>query len=152
MSGILGGFRLQEPCLDMRYPIRITGSLQSPSARVFYRIRAQHPGVGILYKIHASGPPTRSKTSLQEPCLWILCRILAQDPCFTISLQDPLLRVRYEIHAMSQDTLKDPWLRIACKIHVSGSSIQDRCFPIPVLASMSLGPYTRSARSMFPVL
>ena len=88
MSRIRGCLRLRDPCLDMPYPIRIAGSLQSPSVRILYRILAQDPCVGILSEIHVSGPFIRSKLqnfytgamrvdSLQGTC----ARSMLQDLC-----------------------------------------------------------------------
>ena len=134
----------RQPCLDMLYPIRSAGSLQSPSVRILYSTE-------LVRKIHAAGFSTRSMSqdpaqdSRQEPCVWSLGRVLVQDPCVRISagpmtagpLEDPCLRTICVSRSSRRSMPVDPCLRF----HTCESST--RCIVSPdlyVSASLSVGP------------
>ena len=124
MSRILGCFRLQEPCLDLLYPIRIARSLQSQSARILYRKLAQDPCGGILYKIHVSG----SLAKLKRQHLYTGTMFVVRTPA----------------GSMTAGPLQDPCLRTLCKIYVSRSS-QRSIPPDPCLCFHTRESPTRCA-------
>ena len=142
MSRNLSCFRLQDPCLDMPYPISIAGSLQNPPGRILYRTLAQDPCVGSLCDT-ILGPSARSMSPgpREYPCL----RIHLSGSTCANPLQDAYLRTHVSpseslsvgpLQDPSQDTLPNPWLNVSgsmslhhasaslsvdaiCKIHVS---------------------------------
>ena len=99
----------------------------------------------LLRKIHVSGFSPRSmsqdpsqdqnfRTSMQEPCVWILCRVLVQDPCFRICTGSMSAR------SMAPDPLEDPCLRIHVSVSICANPLQDAYLRTYVSASLSVGP------------
>ena len=124
VSRILGCFRWQDPCLDMPYPIRSAGSLQSPSARILYRTLAQDPCVEILYKTHVSGSLTRSKR--QNLSTGTMCVEPLQSTCARA--------MRHDLYgSMPAGRQQDPYL------NVPGFSTRSMP-PVPLTGSMCPDP------------